>query len=106
MTLPPPRELCALRDRIDSVDDRIVDLIAERLRIAHEVAACKRRYGIAARLPDRIQAVLDRCALAGAAHDLDPRYVRELWAVIIEETCRIEEEILKRSPAASIRGGG
>jgi len=95
---PPPRELGALRDRIDALDDRIVDLLAERLRIAHEVAACKRRHGIPARLPDRIHAVMERCALAGAAQALDPDYVRALWAVIIEETCRLEERLLDAAP--------
>jgi hypothetical protein len=38
--------------------------------------------------------VLDRCAAVAAARGLDPRYVRELWAVVIEETCRIEERLL------------
>ena len=93
MTLPPPA-LVALRDRIDVIDDRIIDLLAERIRIAHEVAFCKREHGIPARLPDRIQAVMERCARAGAARGLDPDYARALWAVIIEETCRIEERLL------------
>ena len=92
--MTPPYALCALRDRIDALDDRIIDLLAERIRVAHEVAACKRAHGIPARLPDRIQAVMERCARTGAAHGLDRDYVRALWAVIIEETCRIEERLL------------
>jgi len=96
---PVPRELCDLRDRIDAVDDRILALLAERYRIAHDVAACKRRHGIPARLPDRIQAVMDRCALAGTAQGLDTAYVRALWAAIIEETCSLEERLLE-GPAA------
>jgi chorismate mutase-like protein len=92
--VPPPPALRALRDRIDAVDDRLLDLLAERLRIAHEVAACKRRHGIPVRLPDRIEAVLERCAAAGAARGLDPRYAREIWTAIIEETCRLEEWLL------------
>jgi chorismate mutase/isochorismate pyruvate lyase len=46
------------------------------------------------RLPDRIEAVLERCAAAGAARGLDPRYAREIWTAIIEETCRLEERLL------------
>lgn len=92
--MPPPAALRALRDRIDALDDRLLDLLAERIRVAHEVAACKREHGIPARLPDRVQAVLDRCAAAGAPRGLDPGYVRALWAVIIEETCRLEERLL------------
>jgi len=95
-----PPQLRDLRRRIDAIDDGIIALLAERLGIAHEVAACKREHGIPARLPDRIQAVMDRCALAGAGQGLDPSYMRALWAVIIEETCRIEERLLDSAPAA------
>jgi len=98
-TVAPPRALVALRERIDALDDRIIDLLAERIRIAHEVAAVKRAHGIPARLPDRIQAVMERCAAAGGARGLDPRYVGELWSVIIEETCRLEERLLSRDEA-------
>ena len=97
MTTPPA--LRALRERIDALDQRIIDLLAERLRIAQEVAACKHQHGIAVRLPDRIEAVLDRCAAAGAARGLDPRYVRALWTAIIEGTCRLEERLLDAAPA-------
>jgi len=96
MPAPTPRELLDLRQRIDALDDRIVDLIAERARIAREVAACKRRHGISVRLPDRIRAVMERCAAAGAARGIDPNYARQLWSVIIEETCRIEERWLEQ----------
>jgi chorismate mutase-like protein len=94
MSASAPRELCDLRDRIDAVDDRILALLAERCRIAGDVAACKRRHGIPARLPDRIQAVMERCTRAGTAQGLDAAYVRGLWAAIIEETCRLEEQLL------------
>jgi len=98
MTLPPPA-LVALRDRIDAIDDRIIDLLAERVRLAHEVAACKREHGIPVRLPDRIQAVMERCTGAAAARGLDARYVGELWTLIVEETCRTEERLLDASLA-------
>ena len=96
MSASIPRELHDLRQRIDALDDRIIELIAERARIARAVAACKRRHGIAVRLPDRIQAVMERCAAVGAERGLDPNYARQLWSVIIEETCRIEEQSLQQ----------
>ena len=101
MPAPIPRELLDLRRRIDAVDDRMVELIAERARIAREVAACKRRHGIPVRLPARIRAVMERCAAVGAEQGIDPNYARQLWSVIIEETCRIEERCLELEAGTS-----
>ena len=89
-----PADLTDLRQLIDGIDDRLLDLLAERIAVAERVAAYKRTTGIAVRLPDRIEAVKARCAERGATRGLDPIYVRELWDRIIEETCRLEERLI------------
>ena len=89
-----PRELDELRARIDAIDDGLVALLAERQALARQVAECKRRHGLPARIPERIAAVIDRCAGEGAAQGLDPRYMQALWTQIVEETCRLEERLL------------
>jgi chorismate mutase len=92
-------DLTALRQIIDGIDDRILDLLADRIAVAERVAAHKRATGIAVRLPDRIEAVKARCAERGAARGLDPAYIRALWTVIIEETCRLEERLIGEATA-------
>jgi len=87
-------DLTQLRHLIDDIDDRLLDLLVERIAVAERVAAFKRATGIAVRLPDRIEAVKARCAERGAAHGLDPAYVRDIWSRIIEETCRFEERLI------------
>lgn len=87
-------DLSDLRQLIDGIDDRLLDLLADRIAVAERVAAYKRTTGVAVRLPDRIEAVKARCAERGAARGLDPAYVRELWDRIIEETCRLEERLI------------
>jgi len=93
--------LVDFRREIDALDDGILDLLAQRMEVARRVAAYKHEAGIPARLADRIEAVKERCAAAAAAHGLDPRYVRTLWAIIIEETCSFEERLFAETAAAT-----
>jgi chorismate mutase-like protein len=90
-------ELTVFRQKIDEIDDRLLDLLAERMQIAREVAAVKRQHAIPARIPARIADVLDRCTAGAEPRDLDPAYVRRLWMLIIDETCRFEERLLAAS---------
>ena len=64
------------------------------MAVAHRVAAVKRAHGIPVVIPERVAAVLDRAAAVGAAAGLDPDYLRRLYRVIIDETCRVEETLV------------
>ena len=86
--------LAPLRAEIDALDDRIIALLAERMAVAHQVAAIKRDHGIAVVIPERVTAVLDRNAATGAAAGLDPDYLRRLYRIIIDETCRVEQTLV------------
>lgn len=86
--------LAPLRAEIDALDDQIVALLSRRMAVAHRVAAVKRDHGIPVVIPERVAAVLDRAAAAGAAAGLDPDYLRRLYRLIIDETCRVEESLV------------
>ena len=84
-------DLLHYRAEIDALDDRIIDLLVERIGVCHKVAAWKMKNGVAARLQDRIDAVRETRAEKAAAKGLRADYVRQLYALIIEETCATEE---------------
>jgi len=86
--------LAPLRREIDAIDDQLVTLLASRLEVAHRVAAKKRELGIPVIIPERITAVIERCAALGAAAGLDPDYLRRVYHIIVDETCRVETELL------------
>jgi len=90
--------LAGLRRRIDSLDDRIVDLLGERFALVREVAAYKSRRNIPAVIPERIEQVIERCIARGRRHGLDAEMLRDVYRRLIQEACRVEEEIL------SVRG--
>lgn len=53
-------ELEALRDKIDVIDDRLLDLINERMEIVQKVGELKHRSGTAIYRPERECAILER----------------------------------------------
>ena len=88
------------RARIDALDDRIVDLLAERTGIIREVALLKFRENIPAVLPDRVDAVRERAAARAEENDLDPGLVRRLYAILVDYSCALEDRIMRELAAA------
>lgn len=78
------------RARIDALDDRIVDLLAERIGIVHEVAELKAAQGIPAVLPDRVAEVINRTSARAAEKGLDPVFIRALYTQIVAYCCELE----------------
>lgn len=81
------------RARIDALDDQIVDLLVARLGIINEVGVLKAREGIPATLPDRVIAVRERAAARAASKGVDPELVRQLYTILIDYSCALEEKI-------------
>ena len=81
------------RQRIDDLDDRIVDLLVERTEIIREVGHLKFRKSIPAILQDRVDEVRERAAARAQAKGLDADVVRSLYALLIEYSCDLEDII-------------
>lgn len=90
------------RKRIDDLDDRIIDLLAERIGIIREVAALKTEKGIPAVLQDRVDEVRERCIARGTALGLDPDLVRDLYVRIVSYSCALEDSII-RDPSSGVK---
>lgn len=93
------QELKPLRQKIDALDDRIIELLGQRFEIVRDVAALKAEKGIPAVLPDRIEEVKARCADLGAGKGLDPHFVRNLYTVIIDYACSLEDNLIASEKA-------
>jgi chorismate mutase len=87
------------RARIDALDDKIVDLLIERIGIIREVGHLKARENIPAVLSDRVIEVRERAAARAEAGGLDPDLVREIYMRLIAFSCQTEEEIKARDLA-------
>lgn len=81
------------RQKIDSLDDQIVDLLVERESVIREVAALKSEQGIPAVLQDRVDEVRERCIARAIEKGGDADLMRELYTRIIGFSCDLETTI-------------
>ncbi len=88
-----------LRARLDRIDAELLDKIRDRIECCVEIARYKRAHGVPMMQPHRIDIVHRRAAGYGATHGVDQTILRRLYELIIEETCRVEDEIIGNVPA-------
>jgi chorismate mutase/prephenate dehydratase len=86
---PPPRPLEELRQLIDKVDARLVELIAERARIVQEVGHAKRTTGTSVYVPHREREVIER-AVARNPGPLSSRTIEAVFREIMSGSFVLE----------------
>jgi chorismate mutase / prephenate dehydratase len=94
-------ELNEIRERLDKVDSALVEVLAERQRLVHEVA--RRKAGGAAPLRDlhREEDVLTRVAERSREAGLDPFFMTRLFREIMGHSVRTQEVSLGPEPSTS-----
>ena len=83
MSNPVPQDLLTLRDRIDQLDRRFVELLAERNDLVGQVADVKRQSGFPIRDPEREGSMLADRRMLGSADGIRPEVVESLFRVIL-----------------------
>ncbi len=86
--------LGALRREIDDVDAALVALLARRMRIVDRVIAVKKSTGVAAVVPERIEAVVARVRALAERDGVPPDMAEKLWRLLIAETIAYEQQSL------------
>jgi len=94
------------RQRIDDLDDRIIDLLAQRTDIIREVAQFKYDEDIPAVLQDRVDEVRERAATAAAARNVDEDTVRAMYRILIRYSCDLETEIMTALASNPVKAAG
>jgi len=78
-----PTTLEEARDRIDDIDHRIVELLAERYAVVDDLCEMKAENGDTVKDEDREQELLDHVASIADAHDLSPALAQRLYEKIL-----------------------
>ncbi|MFB7173625.1 chorismate mutase [Streptomyces sp. NPDC056254] len=100
MNATPEEVLRPFRERLEALDQQLAELVAARLAVCCEVAEAKRANGIPMMQPQRVTAVREAYAARGERLDLSPDFMRSLATLLIDEACRLEDEIIGSPPAA------
>jgi chorismate mutase len=87
-------DLNKLRLMLDELDGQLVDILADRARIVHQVIEVKRSNAMDAVDIGREQEMLSRIETISVAKGLDPRIARLVLRSIIDSFVLIEMEEL------------
>ncbi len=82
------------RKKIDDLDVKIIDLLAERFSTIREVADIKEKNNIPAVLQDRVDEVRENAKRYGKTKGLDESFVHALYELLIRESCELEDRIM------------
>jgi chorismate mutase-like protein len=86
--------LAQLRAELDRTDVRLLDTLRSRVECCVRIAEHKREHAVPMMQPHRIGVVQERAARYGAEHGIDQTFLRRLYDLVIEETCRVEDLVI------------
>ena len=88
------------RDRIDEIDRRFVELLAERYAVVDEICELKAEQGDTVKDPDREAELLDHVSAIAEEHGLAPDLVRRLYDEILNHSVERQHEQRTDAPEA------
>lgn len=94
MTEDLEAELARRRKALDALDDRLVELLAERAALVKDLWALKRRHQVERVDPAREAAVIARLTARATARGLDPRAVAEVLRAVVGKQLDPQEDAM------------
>jgi chorismate mutase len=91
-------QLAACRQQIDSLDQRIVDLIQQRARVVKKVGEIKREAHLPVTVPSREQQVVEKAQALAQAGPLPAEAVGRIYQKLVEEMRNWETKLDVATP--------
>ena len=86
-----PADADVLRDfrmHIDTIDNRLIELLAERMEVARGIGELKRRHGMAVVQRERLNELLEAAEDRAEAMGVSRRFIHQIFSAIHEESVR------------------
>jgi isochorismate pyruvate lyase len=90
-----------LRAAIDALDADVVRLLAMRTRFIDRAAELKRRDGLPAYIPARVEEVVSRVRASAAVEGLDPDLAESLWRQMITWSIAREKRLMEQADTSN-----
>ena len=84
-----PNPLLDYRESIDLLDESLVNLLAERMRVVRKIIAYKKEAGIEFYLPDRWEGIVANRVNQGKKVGLDAAFIQDIYAAIHDGGMRL-----------------
>jgi chorismate mutase len=82
--------IAELRRQIDGIDEGLLELLAKRMRISHEIGIYKKEHNMPILQTPRFDEILDKRSRTGITMDLNPDFVKKILSAIHEESVRLQ----------------
>ncbi|MBO9410034.1 MULTISPECIES: chorismate mutase [unclassified Ruegeria] len=96
-TLTPPQDchsMQELRVQIDKLDRQLIEMLVMRAGYIDRASQLKPAEGLPARIPDRVEEVVQRVRASSDDLGMDPDLAEQLWRILIDWSIAREERVL------------
>ena len=80
------------RQRIDDLDDAIMELFVQRFGVIAEVADFKKKNNIPVTIPERVDEVINRNVQKASEKGLPADTIRQVYTQIVQASCDLENQ--------------
>ena len=95
-TVQTTEDLTDLRHQIDEIDDKILEILAKRMRISTEVANYKKEHSMPVLQAGRYDEILTKRSEQGVSLGMSAEFVKEVFEAIHAESVRKQIEIINK----------
>lgn len=95
-TVKTTEDLVDLRHQIDEIDDKILEILAKRMRISGEVANYKKEHAMPVLQAGRYDEILTKRSEQGSTLGMSSEFVKEVFEAIHAESVRKQMEIINK----------
>jgi chorismate mutase / prephenate dehydrogenase len=88
----PDPEIQSLRDEIDDLDEKLIQMLARRNRIVARIARIKEQWGLPVCVPAREESLISGRRRIASEHDVSPDLVESIWRAIISESRKSQQQ--------------
>ena len=96
-TLTPPQDcqtMQVLRAQIDKLDRHLIEMLVARAGYIDRASQLKPTEGLPARIPARVEEVVQRVRAGSKELGMDPDLAEQLWRILIDWSIAREERVL------------
>ncbi|EEE36426.1 chorismate mutase family protein [Rhodobacteraceae bacterium KLH11] len=96
-TLTHPQDCATMQDlrvQIDKLDRQLVEMLATRAGYIDRAAQLKSGEGLPARIPARVEEVVQHVRTSSGELGMDPDLAEKLWRILIDWSIAREERVL------------
>jgi chorismate mutase len=87
-------KLSNLRAQIDVADNKLIELLAKRMRVSDEIGKVKKAQNVSVLQTKRWNEILGKMVLEGEQHGLSEEFILRLFKAVHQESINHQEKVM------------